>query len=759
MLDPTFKLTPAKVSSDRAVNPELGLGTNIVNLADIDLNNHEKAILARGLKFIPTPVVVSKEPLLASFHDFSRKVKLSCFFHGKTDRGHINKKLFCEKSSWEPHCKFLPPEILDELDKLKAKLGKMNVISDIPNISNEEFLALEDLQKQKNLVFKKADKGNAIVIMELDYYIQEALRQLNNENFYTRIDEPIYPATFDQVTDILQDLRNKGFLTPAQVKYLTPERDCSSRVFYMLPKIHKSMDKWTVPNRMPPGRPIVSDCGSDSYRWSELIDHYLKPLACTHPSYVKDTGDFIEKLRKVEISDNALLVTFDVESLYTNIQPDRGLEALDKVYAKSDSCMPYQHIRDLLEISLKNNDFQFNNQWYLQISGTAMGKKYAPNYANIFMANFEQEVMDKAKLKPTVYFRFLDDAFMIWEHSLEELHQFLDLFNTHDNSIKITREISEKSVDFLDVTVFKGNRFKNHNILDTKVYFKPTDTHQLLDRHSFHPRHTFDGILKSQLIRFLRICNNLEDFHDACSKLFKALREQRHYSARQLRTVKSRFLQNYRQLGEYEDPVGASLKCNRKRCQCCLRMEETSYFYADDGDYPIFGRIDCQSKNIIYVIECQKCNMKYVGETQRSLAARLTGHISDINTYKSKPVAEHFNEFCYPDTENLKIYPIEFIPEQGSVHKNKMLRLQREAFWIRKLNTQTPSGMNLKLPEKRDIRVSLPFNKTSIAALKLFRETYSSIKEKFPVKFKGQLCCAYKRNENLADFLVRSKLK
>jgi hypothetical protein len=65
----------------------------------------------------------------------------------------------------------------------------------------------------------------------------------------------------------------------------------------------------------------------------------------------------------------------------------------------------------------------------------------------------------------------------------------------------------------------------------------------------------------------------------------------------------------------------------------------------------------------------------------------------------------------------------------------------------------------LKLPEKRDIRVALPFNKTSFAALKLIRETYSSIQDKFPAKFKGQLSCAFKRNENLADFLVRSKLK
>ena len=614
-------------------------------------------------------------------------------------------------------------------------------------------------EKQHDFVFKKADKGNSIVVMERKFYIQEALNQLNNENYYKKIEQPLYQTTFDQVDEILDQLKTKRYLTSAQVKYLSPDRDCKNRVFYMLPKIHKPMAKWTAQGKMPPGRPIVSDCGSDSYKWSELIDHYLKPLACKHPSYVKDTGDFIEKLSKLKISKDAILVTFDVESLYTNIQPARGLEALDKIHEKYGISMPYQEIRDLLEINLMNNDFEFNNSFYLQTSGTAMGKRYAPSYANIFMANFEAEVMAKANLKPTVYFRFLDDGFLIWEHSMDELLAFLELLNTHDDSIKITHEISKTSIDFLDVTVFKGNRFSNHNILDTKVYFKPTDTHQLLDRHSFHPQHTFDGIVKSQLIRFLRICCNMEDFHDACSKLFTALREHRHYSARHLRSIKSRFLQNYHHSGEYDDPRGAALKCQKPRCECCLRIKETSYHSGEDGDYPIVGGMNCQSKNLIYVIECQKCKMKYVGETQQSLAARLQGHVSDINTYKDKPVADHFNYFCYPDTKNLAIYPIASVPDQGSTQKNKSLRLKEESYWIRELNTQTPDGLNLKLPGKRDITCSLPYSQTARTAHKLFRETYKSIQEIFPSKFRGQIVGAYKRNKNLADFLVRSKLK
>ena len=61
------------------------------------------------------------------------------------------------------------------------------------------------------------------------------------------------------------------------------------------------MDKWLVPDKIPPGRPIVSDCSSDSYHISELIDHFIKPLSNRHPSYVKDTWDLLDKLRDIEV--------------------------------------------------------------------------------------------------------------------------------------------------------------------------------------------------------------------------------------------------------------------------------------------------------------------------------------------------------------------------------------------------------------------------------------------------------------------------
>ena len=116
-----------------------------------------------------------------------------------------------------------------------------------------------------------------------------------------------------------------------------------------------------------------------------------------------------------------------VQSLYTNIQPNKGFEALRKMVDKYDVSMLFQEINRLLELSLLHNDFVFDNRRFLQTSGTAMGKKYAHSFANIFMANLEEEVLSKAKCKPLVMFRFIDDIFFIWTHSKDEPTEFVDL--------------------------------------------------------------------------------------------------------------------------------------------------------------------------------------------------------------------------------------------------------------------------------------------------------------------------------------------
>ena len=74
---------------------------------------------------------------------------------------------------------------------------------------------------------------------------------------------------------------------------------------------------------------------------------------------------------------------------------------------------------------LTMNNFSFNNEHYLQVHGTAMGTRMAPSYANLFMGRFEQHAIANALHKPLIWWRFIDDIFLIWTEGEEHLKHFI----------------------------------------------------------------------------------------------------------------------------------------------------------------------------------------------------------------------------------------------------------------------------------------------------------------------------------------------
>lgn len=121
-------------------------------------------------------------------------------------------------------------------------------------------------------------------------------------------------------------------------------------------------------------------------------------------------------------------------------------------------------------------------------------KQKAPAYANIYMADLEESVLQKQDLKPECFYRYPDDIFGIWTHSEEHFTRWVTTLNEHHPLLKMVPTLHAIEVNFLDVTVFKGPLQTTEGRLDTKIYFKPTDTHALLHKGSFHPKHVFKGI-------------------------------------------------------------------------------------------------------------------------------------------------------------------------------------------------------------------------------------------------------------------------
>ena len=119
-----------------------------------------------------------------------------------------------------------------------------------------------------------------------------------------------------------------------------------------------------------------------------------------------------------------------------------------------------------MSIVLKNNIFEFNGDYDLQLQGTAMGTKMAPSYANLFIGKMEPKLHAQAPHHIQLWKRYI---FIIWMGSDEDLQQFMDKINTIHPTIKFTHECDDKELIFLDMTVYKGPNFHETGILDIKT--------------------------------------------------------------------------------------------------------------------------------------------------------------------------------------------------------------------------------------------------------------------------------------------------
>ena len=664
---------------------------------------------------------------------------------------HTTSTKFKIPSTYQPYPGSYPAEI-DELSiLLKQELRKLpEQVRIKDNLTKSDRIAIKELKSKQDIVIKSADKGSAIVIMDRDDYVFEAERQLKINRHYRQINEPQFPKNCEIFNRILEEMRLKRLISSKEFNYLRATQDSRERIFYLLPKIHKEPHKWTIPDKIPPGRPIVSDVNSESYAISRFIDYHLAPYATGHPAYVKNTYDFLDKLRTIKTHPDALLISLDVDSLYTNIDNEMGIKAVTEIFA-TDPKPIHKYIVKLLRLSLEGNDFIFDGKHYLQVSGTAMGKKFAPHYADITMAYWEVNNLPKCKNQPSIYLRYLDDIFMIWEHPKETFDDFFEILNTAHPNIKLKSNIQESELEFLDVLIYKGETFRLRNTFDTKVYFKPTDSHALLHKESFHPKHTFAGIIKSQLVRFGRICQLEKDFEEATSTLFSAL-YPRGYTKKFLRDIKTK---TKVQFFPAENLTGMR-PCRKPRCSICKHVNADKSTSTESGELRLFANGDCSTQCAIYLLSCKQCpGTHYVGQTT-NLRARTLNHISAIRHTSDKKVHLHFNSTNH-SINDLSISILE-IPDSD---KQQLLdRLERQ--WISRLNS-FHQGLNSDTGNiDGDVcTFILQHNPTARSLVKISKEWLTKFKlnsskyKKHPVS----IIKASARNRNLSQYLVRAMLK
>ena len=151
---------------------------------------------------------------------------------------------------------------------------------------------------------------------------------------------------------------------------------------------------------------------------------------------MKDAKDFLQKLPD-QIFEDSILFCLDVESLNSNIPHDLGLKAIefwmDKYPSKFPSRISNEFVLEGIKIILENNSFHFNDNYFLQTKGTAMGSKFAPIYATLVFTYVEEKMYELSEKDFDSDFRtyleanfkrLLDDCFLIFIQSEDQLTKF-----------------------------------------------------------------------------------------------------------------------------------------------------------------------------------------------------------------------------------------------------------------------------------------------------------------------------------------------
>ena len=380
--------------------------------------------------------------------------------------------------------------------------------------SKADISALKEWATDKSIIVTKPDKGRGVVILDKSKYVEKMSSVLADRSKFRLVSESVDKPSLlngslhkimlqveDKVNRLLDRMKKLSMIS----KELYSELFVSGSVpgiLYGLPKVHKLL---------VPLRPIFSACGTPTYKLAKYLVSILAPLTVNDYT-VKNSFQFVDDIRKLEAKEDMYMVTFDIESLFTNIPVKETIDiCIDSLFRSCTTVagITKNFFRQMLEISVLNSYFIFDQKLYQQVDGVGMGLPLGPTFANAFLCHHETNWLDNCPLdyRPVYYRRYVDDCFVIFRHP-SHAQKFLDYLNVQHPKIKFTKETEvNKSISFLDVRV---SRFNNE--FETSVYRKKTFTGLGTSFFSFIPTVIKKAIVKSAIFRAFNISSNYKLF-------------------------------------------------------------------------------------------------------------------------------------------------------------------------------------------------------------------------------------------------------
>lgn len=377
--------------------------------------------------------------------------------------------------------------------------------------SSDHLKIIKNLERKfeaTKTIIRKTDKSKVFHLGTTDDHILKARTYMTRTDAYQDL-EGINPldSLVKRANEFLYALWVNKHITQKHYENLKIQREEAELAhLYFLPKAHKPQT---------PLRPIVAGMKSPTIGISKWLDGLLRPLfnqlACD--TAIENGTQLIKSVERW--SDNYLtpsttFISMDVTDLYTMIPQEGGVIAIKRLLEehnlKQIDGIKKEIVLALTRFVITNNYFYFDGSYYKQIRGGAMGSPLTLTIANTYMYFVERPIAKWAHRTFSLYYRYIDDLFIMSNISEEILEGLVKFWNRLDKNIVFSESIG-KNVQYLDVN------FENRGgELISKVYHKPSHELYFLPFSSIHAQHIKRNIPFGALVRAMRYSSSYDDY-------------------------------------------------------------------------------------------------------------------------------------------------------------------------------------------------------------------------------------------------------
>jgi hypothetical protein len=526
-LEPKWK---NKIAALTSMDTSLLVGKQPNNLAFHNLDGTSlpagaNELLGLGLKFCvqrPTP----KPEIRDTISKLTRSIRIRHYTMNQPERN--------EESDYIPslylNTSWIPPRAGEMVEKgilaFEHEIEKQ-LENRIPNrqsnLTYYQQRALKELRSRVDIHVCDSDKNLGPTTSNKTQYMTQMYKEHLNTEAYRRLSEKEAVDINTETHKMIRKLfHEKCGLAKAECTYLSRSFKLQKRIHQMYggPKLHKTPLKW---------RPIVSCVGGVTEHISKWIDHHLKRIIKTTPTFLRDSQQVVMELKAIgQLPPHARLFTSDATAMYTNIEPGVGITAI-KEWIETTNDLPEKFPTNLilkaLDIVMNRNVFQFDDTYWRQYVGTAMGTPCACSYATLSYAFHELHKVLPFFVNSLSYFkRFIDDMLGIWTGQTEE--EWIRFKNSLNGFGKLTWITSErtKEVIFLDLRI----SINDEGYIETTTYQKDLNLHLYIPGLSAHPDGCLKGTIFGNAIRYWHQNSHIQNFTKLMSEFATHLQNRGH---------------------------------------------------------------------------------------------------------------------------------------------------------------------------------------------------------------------------------------